>query len=109
MGENLSRGILNRFWNLQTMVMTFHTASNRPRQHGLEEFLVLPHPDLQIFVELYERIGAEIVVEGNVQIPTPVSAIRGVEAQTVIRLEPKLMGWSELTVVFVYIPSITVL
>src|ERR1017187_2565904 len=79
------------------MLVPFHSASHGPRKHGLEKFLILAHSDFQFAIELDERIGGQVVVEWNFDVPALVAAVGGIETGAIVGLEPELMCWPEFT------------
>src|ERR1035438_8977322 len=79
------------------MLVPLHSASDGPRQDRLEKILILAHSDLQFSIELDERIGGQVVVERNLDVPALVAAVGGIEAGTIVGLEPELMSWPEFT------------
>src|ERR1017187_7734324 len=53
----------------------FTGARDGPRKHGLEKILVLAHSDFEFAVELDERIGGQVIVEWDFDVPSLVAAI----------------------------------
>src|ERR1022692_3085037 len=86
------------------MLVPLDSASDGPRKNGFQEILVLAHSDFQFAIELDERIGRQVVVEGNFDVPALVAAVGGIESRAVVGLEPELVGWAEFTFRLVQAP-----